>query len=774
MFLSTFCSVLLVFHFGWSQDSPEVAEATSARSATEALAIEIDTLGKPENSKNIAQSYNEVSDLWEKVADHLKASFYNVPDTGETQSNASMANWQAEVASRFSLLRKVSRVRANHLRELNKQNISLFNTDNKTFRRMGMEVTLIPYKFLAYFYQKAFWFKSQLKDGLSGVYSLVFELLILLSLLLIPFIFIRLSRVVEKQIESQKRKSFYLSFRSRWHRNLTNFLPVLSEYLPWLFTLVAIEMVSGLLEFSEFKEFKYLLPYAYYFVYYKLFRVTLELGLREFVSKLPMDSKEHLNKKIQNTSKFLGSVLLVIYSLKAAFHSILGQSLIFFLIEPFFGLLILFMLFYVSARWELEIEKYLKNTNIIFFQKYAARMENRYSLFLSLPGLILIVFHFTIEKLVSWSSQFDLAKVLYARVLRVKYESTRSDSSGLEKIDDEYKEKFLETCNDSWKNFVFEKDFFKRIDRQVEAWIEDQNMEQTVAIYGPKGSGKSVFLKQSASYFENKNYRCESISVPPRVFTEKSFEQLLDPVFKKSKEEKVIVLLDNAHNLFLSTIGGFKIYQMFLEKTEEFDNIFWIASYNEYSWQFLNSIQGENQYFRLELTLPRWSAQEIKEMILTFHSQLDYKLDYDQIFRSNQRLNEEVTSAENRYFYLIWERSHGNPGLAIYYWFKSLRRVGPNHLKVCLPFENPVGELSKLHQEMHFVYASLMKHENLNISEASRATNLPRAMVKQAIYRGLEEGFLKEEGGRYTVRLEWIDDLKKYLRGKNLIYEING
>ncbi len=749
-------------------------QSSTPVTTTESLSQSLEQYNQPIDPETIVSQYNEVSELWQQVALHLKSLFHRLPDSEVQGTDQSMQDWQAEVSKRFSLLRRAGRERARYLEELQNQNLSLFKVDNETFQRMGIEVTLIPYKFVAYFYEKAYWFRSQLNEGFSGFYYLVIELLILLAILLIPFVFVKLSRRIEKQIDLQKRRSFYLSYRSSWHRSLTNTLPVITEYMPWLFALVAIRVVGWLLQFSEFKEFSYLLPYFNYFVFYKLFRVTLELGLREFVSHLPMDSKENLNQKIQNTSKFLGLLLFGIYSVKTAFQSILGQSLIFSFIEPFFGILILLLLFYVSARWEIEIEKYLRNTNILVFQKYSKRMENRYSLFLSLPGLVLILAHFTARKLIEWSSQFEFVKLLYARVLRVKYESTRGDTSGLSLVGDEYREKFLAHCEGSWKDYLFEREFFKKIEAQVSHWNQEDNTEQTVAIYGPKGSGKSIFLNQAGGFFEEKGYNVLHLSVPERVFSEKSFEQTFEPIFSLPEDQKTIVFLDNAHNLFLSTIGGFKIYQQFLEKTEELKQVFWVATYNEYSWQFLNSVLGKNQYFRLELQIPRWTAQEIKEMILSFHEKMKYQIEYDQIFRSNQRLNEEVASAESRYFYLIWERCNGNPGMAIYYWFKSLRVINDSKLKVCLPAENPVGELSQLHQEMHFVYASLLKHENLNISEASRATNLPRSVVKQAIFRGIEEGFLTERDNRYCVGLDWLDDLKRYLRGKNLIYEING
>jgi hypothetical protein len=744
------------------------------RADTVALRTQLQSFEGEVEPEMIVQKYNDVSLLWEQTADHLKNHFENIPQKSQGEDRHEMQAWKAEVAKRFALLKAVSQQRGRYLSELQKQDLSLFKVDDETFKRMGLEIMLIPYKSLAYFYEKLFWVQSQLQEGWWGFYQLFAEVFIFLLILILPFAFTRMARLADRRIEAQKQSSFYLSFRSVWHRRLANGLPIVSEYLPWLFTLVAIQLVAFLLRFSAFHDFSALLPYLYYFVYYKLFRITLELGFREFVAQLPFKSKTDVNRKIQTTSRFLGLVLLAIFSLEATFESILGQSLIFSIVEPFFGLLILGLLFYVSGRWEKEIESYLHGTNILALQRYAGFMEQRFAILLSLPGLFLILLHFTAVKLIDWSAQFDWVKLLYARVLRVKYESTRDDSTTMEKVDENYRQSFLKACEHDWKDYSFKKDFFRKIERQVELWGADKSFEQTVAIFGSKGCGKTIFLKQAQAHFEKLGFDSQWISVTPRVFTEKSFEQCFQEVFTGTPSDKKIVLLDNVHNMFLSTVGGFQVYRKFLEKTEEYRNIFWIASYNQYAWQFLNSVLGKNQYFRLELSLPRWSADEIKEMILDFHKELGYELHYDSIFRSSQRLNEEVTSAENRFFYLIWERSQGNPGLATYFWFRSLRQMGGKRLRVSLPYENPVSELSGLHQEMHFVYASLIKHENLNVSEASRATNLPRALVKQAIYRGVEEGFLSENEGRYNVDMEWLEDVKKYLRGKNLIYDING
>ena len=720
--------------------------------------------------------YEKVNQLWFEISDQLKNYIRNPEELSkrkkENFDKKDLEDWQRNIAMRFQLLKKVSRLRANLLRKI--EGKSIFSLEENSINTMAQELSIIPYKFIAYLYEKSYWFFDNVNRGVVGIFHLIWEILLFLAMLLVPFIFFRLSKKVDQAIDKQKRKSFYVSFKSSWHRNLIPFLSVISVYVPWVFSIFAVQLLSNLLAVSEFSEFDVVLPYAFFYIYYKIFRVTLEIGLHEFALKIPVHARQEVNGKIKDTSRLLGLFLLIVYSFKTLLQTVLGESLIFQTIEPFFGYMVLAILFFISSKWEKEIEAYLSETKIKILVLYSKQMENRYSLFLSLPGLCLIILHYYGEKLITWSSRFEFVNLLYARVLRVKFETSRSKDSASGEVSTEYCDQFLKCCDDYIDDHIFETPFYESIESQLDLWIAEKTLEQTVAVYGPKGCGKSVFLDMMKSQVEKKEVDCIKITIPPKVFTEKSFDSLFQEVFETPKSTKKVVLLDNVHNLFLSTIGGFEIYKNFLQKIEATDHIFWIASFNEYSWMFLNSVLGKNQYFRLEERFPRWPMEKIKGLIESVHLKTDFNLVYDEIFMSSQKLQDGVAPAESRYFFLLWERCNGSPGSAIHYWFRSLNSYGQNSLKVCLPRENPINELNNLHQEMHFVYAALFKHENLNVSEGTRATNLPRPVVKQALYRGLEEGFLGYEKGRYDVNLAWNDDLKRFLKGKNLVYEING
>lgn len=712
--------------------------------------------------------YEKISLLWKEIAEQLIRNIKN-PEVSQKGEDQSMEDWRFHIARDFQLLKRASRLRARIIYELREK--GQFNWSERTLDRMFLEIKLIPYKFRAYLYEKSYWFKETIGKGFWGFVDLIWEVFLFLLILGIPFLFIKLTKKLDRVIDRQKKKSFYLSLRSSFHRKLIPILSVISAYLMWFLSLVALNVVEFLLEASAFSEISFILPYAFYYVYYKIFRVTLEIFLQEFADTIEIESRVQLNKKIKNTSRFLGLFLLIVYSLRSTFKSILGESIIFQTIEPFFGWITLFLLFFVSHKWKKEISIYLNSTGLSLFALFAKYEDGALSYILSFPLLLLVVVHFITNKLLIWSSQFDLVKLIYARILRIKFETTRSSDKGLASVGDDYKESFLKASASYFDQSVFETKLFKNINKQVKDWLENATTEQTVAIYGPKGCGVTTFIDQYRQKLEGEGLKCLCLNVPAKTFTEKALDALLEPIKDLSSDEKVIVFMDNAHNFFLSTIGGFETYKRFLEKTEETRNVFFVVGFSDYAWMFLNSVLGENQYFRLECSLPRWHVEEIKDLILTLNSEAGYSIEYDPIFRSSQKVQEGVTSSESRYFYLLWERSSGNPGSAIYYWFRSLKQIRSNHLKVCLPIENQVSELSNLHQEMHFVYASLFRHENLTISEAARATNLPRSVVKQAIYRGLEEGFIVNRDGRYKIAMNWVDDLRKFLKGKNLIYE---
>ena len=80
--------------------------------------------------------------------------------------------------------------------------------------------------------------------------------------------------------------------------------------------------------------------------------------------------------------------------------------------------------------------------------------------------------------------------------------------------------------------------------------------------------------------------------------------------------------------------------------------------------------------------------------------------------------------------------------------------------------------LSTLSDDNHFVYSSLIRHENLTSKELIGTTDLPEATVRHALRIGLEnEVVMRGEDGRYRYTVSGQYGLTQFLKAKNFIYE---
>jgi len=314
--------------------------------------------------------------------------------------------------------------------------------------------------------------------------------------------------------------------------------------------------------------------------------------------------------------------------------------------------------------------------------------------------------------------------------------------------------------------------------------------DQSLAIYGEKGIGKTTLLDRIEKQFtEQKTIR---ISIPTKIWqkeelnsffakelgleeTESLKKSILE--FNKKQTGKTLILIDDAQNLFLGKYGGFEAFREFVTLVNlKTDKLFWCSSFNEYSWSYIKGVMGSAQYLRTEVFLGGWTDDAIRELILTKHKQSDYKLSYDQIImasRSSTNQSEAVSEAEEQFFRLLWEQSNGNPRVALFLWVNCLIPKGSNTLKVSLPERPKPEKLSFLDDNAWFVLAAIAKHENLTRNEAAATTSLEWAQVAHAIKICLEKGLLhRNEENRYRLHFQYQYDLIKQLRAKNFIYGI--
>ena len=250
----------------------------------------------------------------------------------------------------------------------------------------------------------------------------------------------------------------------------------------------------------------------------------------------------------------------------------------------------------------------------------------------------------------------------------------------------------------------------------------------------------------------------------------------IDKEIGGSEAKKKVVILDDAHILFLSQFGGLKGIETFFEALNvRTDNIFWVASFNTYSWVYLDQVFYKNKYFRTVFRIKGFSDDELQEYIMRRHERAGYTLSFADIIRAVKTKNtfNEVSYVENMFFRLLWEQSQGNPELAEKLWIKALKPIFGKRLKVGLPLNKNYPILYKMADDSFFVYSALARHENLTTSEIIQVTDMKEGVVRHSLRIGLENNFLmrSEQDRRYRFSVEGQYFLLNTLKAKNFIYE---
>jgi hypothetical protein len=324
------------------------------------------------------------------------------------------------------------------------------------------------------------------------------------------------------------------------------------------------------------------------------------------------------------------------------------------------------------------------------------------------------------------------------------------------------------------------------IESILSAWSDNSSLDHSLALYGEKGSGKSSLLDMVEMRF--KKCAVRRIDIPPKLVTREAVLEFFgkqlgvdlsqgDESLLKADEgkEDAVLLIDNAQNLFLGELGGFEGYRAFAELMNSgTEHLFWCATFNLRSWHYLRAVFGGMPLFRRAIEIGDFSENDIMHLIVSRHQRTDAHLAYDDIIRATQSEGDigGEHQVEKQFFRLLWGQSDGNPRAALMLWMASLTPLGDSRMKVGLPKYPKVVINEKWGDDALFVYAAIMRHENLTQDEVAAVTNLPENIVNIALGTGYDNHLLDcGPDDRYRITAIAQTPLSRLLLGKNFIYE---
>ena len=204
--------------------------------------------------------------------------------------------------------------------------------------------------------------------------------------------------------------------------------------------------------------------------------------------------------------------------------------------------------------------------------------------------------------------------------------------------------------------------------------------------------------------------------------------------------------------------------------------VFWVLSFNDFAWSFLNAAHGGRAYFRRVQRIKRWSSEELRDLIGRRSRKAGYELEFDEQLLDDGRVAGEgirLIEGADGFFRLLWESSRGNPRVATSMWLRSLTRSGDKVLRVGLFASGRTEALSDAGDDVFFALAAITQHENLTTAELQQTLNVDESFAAFVLTYLREREVIGPKYGaadRHTIRVWHYWSVVQALRSRNLLY----
>jgi len=658
------------------------------------------------------------------------------------------------------------------------------------------EIRIVPYRLIALSYSRIVDFRGKAGEGIGGYVDILRHLLYLLAILLVPYVAYRLLNRLRLAIDRLRGNLLSTRFRHPAAGKLALFLRGASPYVPWVFLLLAVQVADGLVAGTALAEIGQLLPYATFYLCYRVFRI---LGTSLFVSLSLAGGREGPaidRERIRRSVRGIGLFFLFLVSALHATEMVAGKALAYGVVRRLLLYAGTLVLFCVARRWRLEIGAMAA---ALFPGAAGERIRrlcsgNVSSWFCSFPALLLELLVRFARWITGWAFRFDLFKRAGAELFRRRLEGTAErkgkgaagGEAAPEGLPAEYLRWFELHGPPPEQALVRpEKWVAPRLRSMIEEWADGRTEEHSVMLYGDKGSGKTTLLRSFAAtlpvdrtVYAPLPARLRKREDVLRYFGERLGVDLAEGPAALSRAftgaAKTAVLVDDAQNLFLSALGGFEGYGALGDLvTAPTDSLFWVVAINRRSWEYLDGVFGKNHCFRRVFEAPAWPDSDIRELILSRHGLSGLRVSYDSIIRAVQSAGEDaaVAQLEEQFFRLLWGQSRGNPRAAMVLWLSALSPAPDGSLRVGIPRFQAFQPLERAGDDTLFVFAAIVRHENLAIGEIVEAANLPERVVRHALRFGVDCGAVARfPDGRYRPTPEAQFALNQLLERRNFLH----
>jgi len=721
-------------------------------------------------------------------------------ETGKLKSELEVSRLQRFEQGRndlYRLLQTAGQLRSSLLKQnLQAGNDEILNLSSEYFQDIGREIRIVPYQVLAIFYSKAVDFRHKASSGIDGWLAISKQSFIfLLFVALLSAAYAGLHRV-SAALNRFRNHLVREKYNYAYARTLALWIRRGNAYVPWVIMLFAVYIAEDLLAGTDITQIGLILPYIAFYMWYRI-SLNLAVSIMGLValSGAAQSSMAEMQRLLR-TVRFVGIFFFVLLAILHATQDAVGEALVYRLVHSFVVYVGLVVCAYAAREWRHEIavaanEWLPERIHLTISRMGNSRMGAWFS---SLPALLLVIAARLLIRIKAKAGEFDFFKRISAALFLRQIEQANKSESQTEatnrqppQLSQDYLHWFkLENVEDKTLLVELESALPAEIESILSAWSDNSSLDHSLALYGEKGSGKSSLLDMIEMRY--KKCAVRRIDIPPKLVSREAvlgffgkelgvdLSQGAESLLKADEgKEDAVLLIDNAQNLFLGELGGFEGYRAFAELMNSgTEHLFWCVTFNLRSWYYLRAVFGGMPLFRRAIKIGDFSEKDIMHLIVARHQRTDAHLSYDDIIRATQSEDDIVGEhqVEKQFFRLLWGQSNGNPRAALMLWMASLTPLNGDRMKVGLPKYPKVIINEEWGDDAMFVYAAIMRHENLTQDEVVAVTNLPVNIVTNTLGTGYDRHLLDcGRDGRYRITAIAQASLTRLLLGKNFIYE---
>lgn len=612
----------------------------------------------------------------------------------------------------------------------------------------------------------------------------------LLALLLFAMFVVRR----RKSLFERLRANLVRVLRRAWLvRPLQATLAACSHLTPGLMVLLVLTVTwRRLIGLHEVAELRIVYEVLFAYTLYRLCLTAAHRGIAWMIRRRVGPRSENFHTRLYRSLRLIGRTVLLVVILLTTSRYVLGTGHLYRLVAGFAWLCSIPIGLYLIRRWQDDIASaYLRYRDR---GALADAVRNTrvhwYGFFVALAAVFILLVVGTWRLAQGFILGFDQSRRALAFFFRRRLERHASEASivgGMVELpSDLVRALRLDATGDERlivKHFP-KLDEFKRL---FDEWKAGHETIGAVLVVADSGYGKTSWLKAARQAVEHKPVH--HVELKRRLLSQRQVLQCLARELEVPDNcagtmnalanwlragPRRIVMLDDAHQLYLRGVGTFQAWSLLMDLIERTGNhVFWVCSMGKHPYDYLVWARRGQEVFRATLNLGAWSEQDIAALIHQRVEAAGYDVLYDDLIVDRVEGVEakaQLVSTEREYSRLIWDYADGCPKVALHCWRNSLVLDKNKQVRVRL-FRRPTESLlEQLNGQQQFLLASLIWHETLTVAEAMQSLRYARIVCQDTYTLLTEWGVLEVlEGARYQVTTPWLRAVNRYLRRHHLL-----